>query len=99
MLMLTVGYLYSPVTGAHIGPPRVVVEAPSPPPATRPACRDMKAYEDALVEQRRLAVAACNPGTSDECLRRKDIVTSLSAKAEACRAGEDVGPPEVNDAP
>jgi hypothetical protein len=98
MLMLTVGYLYSPMTGAHIGPPRVAAEPPPPPPTGKPACRDMKAYEDALVEQRKLAVAACNAGTSDECLHRKDRVTALSSQAAACNAGEDVGPPKVDDA-
>jgi hypothetical protein len=108
--MVTVGLVYSPLTGTHAAPPLA-----TPPPAehrgedhheddhhdeSRPPCRDLAAYQDALARERKSAVGVCNQGPSNMCDMHKTIVTKLSAQAKACYEGEDVGPPkEIDDAP
>jgi hypothetical protein len=100
LFMVTVGLVYSPITGTHAAPPLA-----APPPAehhdaSKPPCRDLAAYQDALVRERKSAVEVCNQGPSATCDLHKKIVTTLSAKAKACYEGEDVGPPqEIDDAP
>lgn len=104
LFMVTVGLVYSPITGTHAAPP-LAAAAPDHHEVehhdeSRPPCRDLAAYQDALARERKSAVAVCNPGPSNMCDLHKTIVTKLSAQAKACYEGEDVGPPkEIDDAP
>jgi hypothetical protein len=109
LFMVTVGVVYSPITGTHAAPPLAAASVAAPPVAappeehhepSGPPCRDLAAYQDALARERKSAVAVCNKGPSNLCDMHKAIVTKLSAQAKACYEGEDVGPPkEIDDAP
>lgn len=100
LFMVTLGFVYSPIPGVHAGPP-VVASAPlDHHEPTRPPCRDLAAYQDALVRERKIAVENCNKGSSPACDTSKAVITALTTRAKACYEGEDVGPPtEIDDAP
>jgi hypothetical protein len=100
LIVISLGYVYSPITGARAGTPPAEWTPPPRRESTRPACGNAKAFEGALIKYRKRAVDVCNKGPSTECNTEKDIVIRLNANLSACLEGDDVGfPPEVDDAP
>lgn len=96
MLVVSLGYVYSPLMGTRAGAPPAARAPERPAPMAHP-CPDVAAYQRALADRRKLAVETCNRGPSDECNVERDRVIALNQKLTACLDGQEVGPPVEGD--
>ncbi|HEY4056079.1 MAG TPA: hypothetical protein VGM39_05695 [Kofleriaceae bacterium] len=90
MVMISLAYSYSPITGRHAAP-RVIVGPPSTPEEdlTIPACPDLQSYRETLVQHRTHAVAVCGSAPdSKECNTEQATVEELQRMAMKCSKGE-----------
>ena len=95
LVMLSIGYVFSPVKDRPYKPP----EVPVPGRDETKVCRDLSAYRYALAEARKQAADACTDEEAPACTRIRERIRVLAEGFNSCQLGKDVGPPEMPDAP